>query len=336
MKRFLPFFASFVVVAVLVASAFAASRPIAYVPTTSGVLITDGTSTVTAVAPSTTGKVLRSNGAEWKSAFSSGIGYGPYSSRPSSGIVGQIYAADDGPVQFVDTGTEWKPFIPHAVFGKEPPSAAGFTSVNASGLTNATTFAFSVGRLGITCTGQGSAGASEPIRIAYKTAPASGATGYRVTAHFTTAYPVSAGNGSAFNIHQGLGFRQSSNGSIEVMQWGPDSGFWGTMKSSRRRYTASNTGTTPTFTASATVADGYAGSQIQNWIRIERTTTGNRKVYVSPDNLVWHLMDNYSSSANEFITPDQVFIACSIYSDNAANTGAIRGCFVDSYEETAY
>jgi hypothetical protein len=54
------------------------------------------------------------------------IGYGSYSSRPGSpGSAGNMYVANDGPIQFVSDGTTWHPLL-DGVVGVQPPAVAGW------------------------------------------------------------------------------------------------------------------------------------------------------------------------------------------------------------------
>ncbi len=342
MKRLLPLV---LLVALFVTGLFgrttAASRPIAYIPSTAGALLGDGTATVTSVAPSSTGNILTSNGSTWiSSPNTGGFLYGTYAARPSAGAAAtRVYVSSDAPNRYVDSGSEWRVLFPYGVTGKEPAGTAGWTNVNESGLTRATSFTSAVGRLGITWIGNGAAGGSgNPIRFIYRTAPASGATGYRVTIHMVLVFAATGDTASAIEQLTGLGWRQSSDGRIELMELAAiDTGGGYGMYSMTRRFTVSGTGTSPTFNFQS-FTQLQADSQYYMpdlWMRIERTTSGDRAFYTSTDNLVWHLITVFSSTGNSFLTPDQVLIECSQYSASV-DTNGLGGCYIDSYEETAY
>ncbi len=331
MKRFV--FAFFLFITFLLSSdSRAVSHSIAYIPTTAGVMLGNGGSVVTGVAPGTSGSLLVSNGSTWLSSQSSGIAYAAYASRPAAGVAGRVFLPTDGPIHFIDTGLDWKPLIARSVSGTELTSTSGWTSVNANGLTIPTSFAFSVGRIGFTWDGNGADGSAVPVRFAYKTAPSPGATGYRVSAHFTVIYPTEH---AGFQLYVGLGFRESSTGSVESLafRYGDAAG-GSTFAPQRRRFTANNTGTSPTFTAGATVIGRYGTPVYEQWVRIERNNSGDRASYYSPDNLSWRLMSAMSSSANDFITPDQIIFECDSFFSVASSPTS--GCYMDSYEETTY
>lgn len=56
-----------------------------------------------------------------------GTSIGPYSTRPAPGNAGAIFVPTDGPISFIDDGTEWRPMIPGGRIGKQPPPIANWT-----------------------------------------------------------------------------------------------------------------------------------------------------------------------------------------------------------------
>lgn len=62
-----------------------------------------------------------------------GSGIGAYASRPVPGTAGAQYFVTDGPISFVDDGTEWRPTLPGAGVGKQPPAIAAWGTQMGSG-----------------------------------------------------------------------------------------------------------------------------------------------------------------------------------------------------------
>lgn len=256
---------------------------------------------------------------------------GAFASRPSAGNSGARYLTTDAAVEYVDDGSTWRPIIAGRI-GTEPPVAATFTLVQASGLTNAATLTKTTGCLEFTWVAQGSAGAAQPERLAYKSAPSSGATGYRVTAHYRIIPPIQSGG--TYSFLPFIGYRLSTNGSVEFFEWCLTSS--GTVTPQRRRYTVSSTGTAPTFTFSAqTILSTDSTLTHDIWLRTVRLTTGVRKFYVSSDGIYWKKLSGIDTTANEFITPDQIIWGCAIFGDTNTNTEVISGVILDSWEEEA-
>lgn len=256
---------------------------------------------------------------------------GAFASRPSAGNSGARYLTTDAAVEYVDDGSTWRPVIAGRI-GTEPPVAATFTLVQASGLTNAATLTKTTGCLEFTWVAQGSAGAAQPERLAYKSAPSSGATGYRVTAHYRIIPPTQSGG--TYSFLPFIGYRLSTNGSVEFFEWCLTSS--GTVTPQRRRYTVSSTGTAPTFTFSAqTILTTDSTLTHDIWLRTVRLTGGIRKYYVSSDGIYWKKLSGIDTTANEFITPDQIIWGCAIFGDTNTNTEVISGVILDSWEEEA-
>ena len=247
-----------------------------------------------------------------------------FANRPSAGTSGRIFLPSDGAVQFVDDGSEWKPYI-NGRLGKQPPLVSGFTQILGNG--KATTFTDQAGT--ILATWSNTSG-GEDLRILKKSAPTPGATGYRLTIHARPLLPIDNSSGSWLF---GLGFRQSSDGSVETFQWA------GSPNSANRfpirhRYTANNTGASPTFSFSAQVVGNNGDHWANAWLRLERdTATGDRRYYTSQDGLNWRQITNMAVSGNTFITPDEVLILAWNSNDGVGGT---QGVVFDSYEEVAY
>ncbi len=257
--------------------------------------------------------------------------YAAYASRPAAGTAGRVFVPSDGLTTFVDSGSAWRPIINGSVVGTQPPAAASFTLVQSTGLTNVATLTDQTGALKLAWSGEGDAGSSEPIRYAYKAAPADGAGGYRVTAHFRPVLPTNIAG--TFNLLVGLGFRQGSDASIELMEVC----FTPTAASlMRRRFTSSGTGIAPTFTFSA-LAQGDADFPFLKdfWLRVEHTVSGGRSFYISTDGLNFKKFTDATSAGNDFITPTQVFFSCSQYAANGGNLD-LGGMVMDSYAEEAF
>lgn len=60
--------------------------------------------------------------------------YGTYASRPAAGTSGRIYTCSDGPTQFIDDGSNWRPLIKGAI-GKQIPAMASWTSTYGASIT---------------------------------------------------------------------------------------------------------------------------------------------------------------------------------------------------------
>ena len=257
-----------------------------------------------------------------------------FANRPAAGFQQPNFVATDGQNEWVDDGTAWRPKI-NGTLGTEVPAVAGFTHVQASGLTNQATFAKVNGVWEYTWTGSGSAGAagSQSMRLAYKAAPTAGATGYRVTAHFRMLGPAQMGG--TFSYLLGLGWRLASTGSCEFMEWCISNS--AKANPQRRRYTVSGTGNAPTFTFSAQVvsgADEVATKDI--WLRIVRLNTGVRKFYISFDGIHFRKMNGQDTTANEFFTPDQILFEVCVFGDTTTDTEVISGALIDSWVEEAF
>lgn len=257
-----------------------------------------------------------------------------FANRPAAGFQQPNFVATDGQNEWVDDGTAWRPKI-NGTLGTEVPAVAGFTHVQASGLTNQATFAKVNGVWEYTWTGSGSAGAagSQSMRLAYKAAPTAGATGYRVTAHFRMLGPALMGG--TFSYLLGLGWRLASNGSCEFMEWCISNS--AKANPQRRRYTVSGTGNAPTFTFSAQVvstADEVATKDI--WLRIVRLNTGVRKFYISFDGIHFRKMSAQDTTANEFFTPDQILFEICVFGDTNTDAEVVSGALVDSWLEEAF
>lgn len=267
-----------------------------------------------------------------------GTVYGTYAARPAAGTAGRIFIPSDGPVQFVDDGAEWRPLINQGVRGKEPPAASTWTKVLASGI-GTTSLADQTGGVALTYTNNSNA-VVEALRFAYRTAPALGASGYRVTAHLR---PLIARESvtSAVTWLGGIGWRNATSGSVELMEWGShcDGAGAGVNQQHwyllRRRYTASNNGVTPIFGFSSQVISLGTQPAPEMWMRLERNTAGDRKLYTSPDNQNWREAVDFSSTANAFFTPDQVLFEACTFSDATGNP-RLQGAVLDSWETESF
>lgn len=256
-----------------------------------------------------------------------------HANRPAAGMAGRRFYPTDGTSEFIDTGSEWRPNL-NGTLGKQPPAASNWTVVAASGVSG-TSFADQAGALALTwSTNAGGVGA--PFRFAYKSAPALGASGYRVTAHLNPVYPFNTPTGHEFLF--GMGWRNSSSGSIEVFEWDAQTlGNTGSHKTYpiRRRFTASDTGATPTFSFNELVT-GEGSPPFQGiWLRLERTTAGNRTFYVSPNGKNWRELVQFTSATNAFFTPDQILLCATVWGDNAGSP-RLQGVVYDSYEEESF
>lgn len=255
---------------------------------------------------------------------------GTYASRPAAGYAGRRFYATDGYNEWIDDGADWRPII-GGVLGTQPIAASNFTLLQAGGASD-TSFTDDAGALKFTWTTTSPGG--EYVRLVYKDAPADGASGYRITAHFRTLYSVNSTGAFLF----GFTYRQSSNGSVELLEWTfSPNGAGGTINSFPHmiRYTANNTSNTPTYGFSTQTSSTAGDTATDIWLRTERYTNGDRKFYVSWDGVNFREIPGLGSTGNTFITPDQVGIHCWL-SNNNNNSGYLQGCVIDSYKEEAF
>lgn len=301
--------------------------------TANSVILGNGSSAVGFVAPGSNGNFLRSNGTTWTStSLANGLtSYGAFASRPAAGNAGARYVTSDCQTEWIDDGTEWRPLI-NGRIGKQPPSYATFTQFTAGSITG-TTFADECGSIAIHWTNLSSGG--EFTRALFRTKPSSGASGYYVTIH-VRVLNASENNGS-FLV--GGGWRQSSDGRLELIDqaFATNSSFqtqfhW-------IRYTASSTATnaTLTFNSQTTAAVNALDWSAGMWIRWKHNTTnGNRDLYWSHDGVTFSINANLSSTANAFLTPDQVLLECWNSNTTTGPITNVKGCWFDSYEETQF
>ena len=127
----------------------------------------------------------------------------------------------------------------------------------------------------------------------------------------------------------GIGWRQSSNGSVEL--WTVNASGSTSVELARHRTTASNTGTAPTYTFSTEAAAAWNfGCPDDIWLAITRDVAGNRGFEWSPDGKNWTVIAGMAVAANGFITPDEVLLTAWVsFGVNGDNQGAI----FDSYRE---
>jgi hypothetical protein len=298
---------------------------------TNNVLLGNGASSFQTVAPGTSGNVLTSNGTTWSSSASaSGNLYGTYASRPAAGVAGRVYYASDCPNPFVDNGAAWQPVV-NGKLGTAAPLVSTFTQVTGGSVTG-TVFADVCDGISITWTNLSAGG--EFVRMLYKAKPASGASGYRITTHVRFFLP----SDTSGSLLAGLGWRLASNGSIALVDM-TNSLSSVTGNFHEIRYTANNTGSTPTYTfsnqtSSANTAIAFNAGQ---WFRSEHNTVnGNRTAYWSSDGVTWSENIAQRLAANTFITPDQVVVHCWQSNTNTGTTPINRGCLFDSYEISTF
>lgn len=268
--------------------------------TANNVILGNGASAVSFVAPGTSGNLLTSNGTTWTSAVrAADTSIGVYASRPAVGTAGHRYITTDGYTEFVDDGSLWRPMI-FGRLGYEPPSVSGWTTYSHGGISGAQVPVNSVGAI-INQFNNYNSGAEE-MRVTTHAMPGGA---YTLTA-FIRPLQSSAGV-----LIFGLTFRQSSNGSVEnygVEQAGS------TLTLNRHRATASSTGTGPTYTFNADTQNttvftntGLAGiSGI--WLRITDDRAGTRQCYFSIDGVTFFEALTIKVTGNTFITADEAGI----------------------------
>lgn len=242
-------------------------------------------------------------------------GIGTYAQRPGAGTRGAEFYATDSFTKFVDDGNAWRPDI-FGRLGYEPPAIAGFTvRSNADIATVPTDLA---GSLSFVFNNYNAT--AEELRCATKALPAGS---FRCDAFVRLVMTTSG------TLLGGLTFRQSSNGSVEQFSVEQTSG--GAISFTRHRATASNAGTSPTYTFNSSVANTSAvfntgiGGAPGCWLRIEDDRAGTRKFWFSFDAVNWFECLNLRVTGNAFLTADEwgVHAWGSSVAPGGGNIGAI-------------
>lgn len=242
--------------------------------------------------------------------------YDAYGNRPAAGIAGRLFQASDGGPLWLDTGSVWRPRI-DGLLGHQPPAAAGWTSRSHGGI--ATTLVDEIGALAFIFSN--SASAPEEVRIASKAAPSAP---YRVEAHLRALW--SAAGTQLF----GIGFRQSSDGRVELLCATGAAG--ATMRLTRHRATASNTGAAPSYSFDSESSQNWAfGIADSVWLAITRDAAGNRGFEWSPDGKHWTVLIDMAVATNGFIAPDEVCLTSWV---SGGTNAYVQGAIIDSYRET--
>ncbi len=241
--------------------------------------------------------------------------YDVFASRPAAGAAGRRFIASDGGPDWVDTGSAWRPIV-QGILGYQPRPASDFTVRSHGGI--ATTLADYKG--GLKMVFANSANAGEEVRIASRAAPS---TPYRVEAHLRLLWS------SRGTLLSGLGFRDSATGTVELFCAQADTTT--TPKLARHRATASNTGTSPTYSFNAELVETWSiGMGDQVWLAITRDGSGNRGFEWSPDGEHWTVISELAVATNGFFTPDEILLTSWVsFGVNGDNQGAI----FDSYRE---
>lgn len=236
---------------------------------------------------------LRGDGS-W-AAIAAAAGVGAFSSRPSAGNTGALYYPTDGPLQFVDDGSAWRPVLLGGALGTQPPAAAGWTKRGAS----SQTLTDSLGTLLITS----HSGADECWTIA-----SLGST-YTVTMAFTLQ-PNSGAGGSESLV--GIALRNSADGKLYRYSAYYSTGAW--------------TLQLQNFTVIGTPSGGAVNSETistrmpvggQFFIRAVQDST-NLTYYYTLNGIDWHQW--YQHAKASFTTPNQG----GIYSNKDAGSSAHR------------
>lgn len=55
---------------------------------------------------------------------------GTFASRPTAGVNGRIYYPTDGPISFIDDGTNWRPLVGGTILGTQPAAASTWNKLN--------------------------------------------------------------------------------------------------------------------------------------------------------------------------------------------------------------
>jgi hypothetical protein len=239
--------------------------------------------------------------------------YDTYANLPAAGSTGKLYIVSDGGRMLVDTGSVWRPMI-NGIPGYLPPTASNFTVRSHGGI--ATTLTDDHGALTMTFSNSGAA--AEEVRIASKAAPG---TPYRVEVHLR---PLYASRGT---LLAGIGFRNSTSGSVEL--WALESAAGAVAHVARHRATANNNGTSPTYTFSAETSGVIApGLGESVWLAISNDASGNRGFEWSPDGLNWTVCSQVAVATNAFITPDEICLTSWV---SSGTNGDKQGAIFDSY-----
>lgn len=261
------------------------------------------------------------------SGGSGAVGFGTFAAMPAASGTVRLYSASDAAWNpYVSDGSQWYPTVAGKI-GVIPPDTSSWTVRTQNGDT-AAVLTKDKGQL--ISTWSASSG-THSVKIASKTAPSMGASGYRVRVHLTPKPQINFTGVPFF----GIGFRQSSNGNIEMFEvaWLSST----TIAFYRHRYTANNTGTTPSYSFDSQVTSSTQqilpdkGHQLV----IERLTNGDRKFAWTIDgvNLQYFTgSPNFGVSANAFITPDEVLLAAW---NSGGGSGEQAGIY-DSWQEEAF
>lgn len=238
---------------------------------------------------------------------------GTYASRPTVALEGTTYYCTDSPIYFIYTGGAWTQQGPTFAL-TAPPAVSAFTQRNAGGRT--TTWSdYRGGILGTLSDGT----SAEDLRTLCKSAPAAP---YTITVHMLPLL------GAAQYPLMGLCWRNSTSGNVEIF------GLFGSsvtnvLYMNHRKVTASNNGTSPTYTLSTTgdaLAD-HMGLGAGVWLQISDDNT-NRIMRYSVDG------QNYRTytavTRTTFMTPDEV----GIYIGNGPGSNTLATCLFTSWVQS--
>jgi hypothetical protein len=225
----------------------------------------------------------------------------PYSSRPAAGNSGALFYPTDGPVSFVDSGTEWKPVLAGAGLGVQPPAVGSWSQQMGAG--SATD---SAGTLLCNFASNGSAHGVKGV-----TYPLPAASNYEIVAGVQIAmYPGQSGTDFA---PVGCGWTDGvSNASTwvlaEFVQYNA------TLYQSQEYYV----GALGTPQAISSISNPYSlllsFSNTVFWRLVDDGT--NRYVYFGGNRYDWTLV--YQDSRTSIISPTRFALGCNPYARTAS------------------
>lgn len=218
------------------------------------------------------------------------VSRGTFASRPAAGQAGRLYMVTDGPLSFYDDGAAWQPISVHSMF-TSTPAVAGFTTIQAGG--RSTTVADSKGGILMALT-NGVSG--DDYRSIVKSTAGSSFT---ATAHL---HPILQG---ANYSGAGIMIRASVDGMCQFfgVVWNGN-----VIQLMIRKETASNTSTSPTYTASTDLITLAAHPEVTLgdgvWLRLNDNATTRTYSY-SLDGQNWITVTTQLDSTSGNTTPDQ-------------------------------